>query len=271
MKYCLSVGLHNLFFDLAIVDSNHNLIKKYKCNYDRSKDISNNIYLAYRKYFSKYHIDYVGVGISNNIRFKDDFVYSITAFSFNRYNLKQSLYKLFKKEVLIVEETYLASLAASYKLDSHSLLYLVVDNRISNSIVVDHNIVELDDDIDLRNNEPLHTKCSKDAFKAAFLANDFDDDYVGGYFLSSDKICNEIVSKWSKNLSYYIEKILKELPVDDIIFAGYLGEYLKYFEKYLSINKKVRCMGGCDHRQLTLIGVSHLIFKDSCLNLENKF
>ena len=61
------------------------------------------------------------------------------------------------------------------------------------------------------------------------------------------------------------------MPVHDIVFAGYLGEYFKYFDKYLSINKKVRCMGGVNHRELTLIGVSHLIFKDNCWRLENKW
>ena len=263
MKYCLSVGLHNLFFDIAIVDSNHKIVKKYKCNYDRNKDISNNIYLSYKKNFSKYNIDYIGVGVSNNIEFKDEFIYSVTAFNFNRYDLKQSLYKLFKKEIYVMEETYLASLAASYELDSHSLLYLILDNKISNSFVIDHEIIELEDDVNLRINEDLHAKCCKDSFKAELLANNFDDDYVGGYFISNNCVCNEIVQKWCKNLSVSIEKIIKELPVNDIVFSGYLGEYFSYFNRYLLINKKIRCLGGFNHRRLTLQGVSHLMFKDN--------
>ena len=153
MKYCLSVGLHNLYFDIAIVNQNHEIVKKYRCLYDRSKDISSNIYKNYKKYFDKYQISAVGVGISNNIEFKDDVIYSVKAFNFNRYNLKQALLKQFKTEVLIIEETYAASLGVYYLNSKQSLLYVILDNKISNSFVIDGEILLLEDDINLSVNK----------------------------------------------------------------------------------------------------------------------
>ena len=49
MKYCLSVGVHNLFFDIAVVDENHKFIKKslqhFKFDYAHNKP--HNIYLEF--------------------------------------------------------------------------------------------------------------------------------------------------------------------------------------------------------------------------------
>ena len=158
MKYCLAIGLHNWFFDIALVDNNYNIIGKHKCNYDRNKDISSNIYEAYRKYFFGYSVVSVGVGVSNNIEFKDEILYGVKAFDFTRYNLRQSLEKLFKVDIHVVEETYLASLAVYHFNDCKSLLYLVIDNKISNSFVLDGEIIELDDDINFRVNDVLNNK-----------------------------------------------------------------------------------------------------------------
>ena len=91
MKYCLAIGLHNMFFDAAIIDSNHNVVIKRVCKYDRSKDISNNIYLAYNKYFKDYKIEYIGVGISNNIEYRDEIIYNMKSLNITRYNLDKSL------------------------------------------------------------------------------------------------------------------------------------------------------------------------------------
>jgi len=262
MKYCLCVGLHNLFFDIAIVNNRCEIVKKYKCNFDRAKDISRNIYNAYRKYFYKYDLVGVGVGISNNIEYKDDFLYNIKSFNFDRYNLKQSLFKLFKVDICLMEETYLASLSLSYDLRSESLLYLILDNKISNSFVLNNEVIELDDDLNLRLSEELNNKCCKDTFKSYFLTNDLDDDCVGNYFVSNNEICKKIIAKWSKNLDVYLNKLIKEIRVDKIVFGGYLGEYLEYFKEYLLISKNVNCLCINNHREHTLKGVSHLIFKD---------
>lgn len=263
MKYCLSVGLHNLFFDIAIVDQNHKIISKHKCGYDRNKDISMNIYLSYKKYFSLYPIKAIGIGISNNISFKDDFLYGVKSFSFNRYNLKHSLSKLFEVDIYIFEETHLAALACSYKLNSDSLLFIIIDSKISNSFVFDKQIVELEEDIDLRLNEDLNANCCKSALKAEFLKNNFDDEYIGEYFLSNNIKCKEIIGNWAKILDKYLNKIIRELPVNKVIFSGYIGEYFEEFKEYLSISNKLDCTSINNHREQTLIGVSHLIFKDN--------
>ena len=270
MKYCLSIGLHNLFFDIAIVDSNHNLIKSYKCDYDRSKDISNNIFIAYKKYFIDYKIECLGVGVSNNIIFKDDILYSLKAFDLNQYNLKQSLHKLFKVDIYIGKETYLASLATYNTLDKSSLLYIVLDNKISNSFVVEGEIIELEEDIDFLKNRKLNSKCNKDALKAKFLVNNYDDEYIGGYFLSKDKNISLIIDQWAKELNKNVEKIVKEIKVDGIVFAGYLGEYFPYFKDSMNISKKIDCFFISSHNRQSLIGISHLMFKDKRSRLENK-
>ena len=263
MKYCLSLGLHNLFFDIAIVDQNHKIINKYKCGYDRNKDISMNIYLAYKKYFSLYSIKAIGIGISNNITFKDDFLYGVKSFTFNRYDLKNALSKLFEVDIYIFEETHLAALACSHKLDSNSLLFIIIDTKISNSFVFDKQIVELEEDIDLRLNEDLNTNCCKGALKSEFLRNNFDDEYICEYFLSNNVKCKEIIGNWAKILDKCLGKIVKEFPVNKVIFSGYIGEYFEEFKDYLSITKKFDCSSINNHREQTLIGVSHLIFKDN--------
>ena len=48
---------YNLFYDIAIVNDKHEIEKKLKCKYDLNKDISNNIYLTYKKYYSNYEIE----------------------------------------------------------------------------------------------------------------------------------------------------------------------------------------------------------------------
>lgn len=262
MKYCLSVGLHNLYFDIAVINNNHELIKKYTCMYDRSKDVSSNIYTAYKKYFSQYKIVGIGVGISNNIDFKDGVIYSIKAFNFDRYNLKQSLMKQFKVEVTIIEETYAASLGVYSSLDTQSLLYVIVDNKISNSFVIGGEIILLEEDINLTHNENLNRLCSKDTLKRIFLKHDLDDEYIGGYYISNDETIKNIVKEWASNLNYYVEKIVKTLKVDTVVFAGYMGEYFNYFKQYMNVTNRIECSSTSDHRLHTLIGIAHLIFKD---------
>lgn len=263
MEYCLSVGLHNLFYDLAIVNSNHEIVLKHRCVYDLNKDISNNIFSAYKKYFSDFQIEYVGVGVSNNIEFKDNILYKMKLFNFNRYDLKQSLNKIFKKDVYILEETYLASLSVAFKLDSKSLLYLVLDNRISNSFVVSKEIVELEDDINLNKNIDLDRVCSKTFLRRALLNAGYDDDFISGCFFSINPKCLEITKNWANTLEKHIKKITRELKVDDIVFAGYLGDYFEEYKKYMNFKEDVTCHSLFHHRDETLIGVSHLIFKDN--------
>lgn len=262
MKYCLGVGLHNLYFDIAIVNQNNKIMKSCRCFYDRSRDISSNIYKAYKKHFDKYAIEAVGVGISNNIEFKDEVIYSIKAFSFNRYNLKQALVKQFKTEVLIIEETYAASLGVYYDSPKQSLLYVILDNKISNSFVVDGDIILLENDIDLSKNEMLNEKCAKDTLKKQFLMQDLDDEYIGGYFLSKKSNVRSIIKDWAICLNKELEKIVKILKVDKIVFAGYIGAYLETFKEYMGVTNRIETASIDSHKLQTLIGISHLIFKD---------
>ena len=263
MKYCLSVSLHNLYFDIAIVDEKHNIVGRKHCLYDRSKDVSTNIYLEYKRKFAKYNVKGVGVGVSNNIKFKDDVIYSIKAFNFNRYNLKQALFKLFKEDVIIIEETYAASLGVYSSMECNSLLYVIADNQISNSFVVDKELVALEDDIDLSKNEQLNSLCCKSTLKRSFLSNNLDDDYIGGYFISNNELVKNIIKEWAHTLNLYLEKIVKELKVDKIVLAGYMGEYFNYYKQFMNISKRIECDCTSNHVLETLIGISHLIFKDN--------
>ena len=68
-------------------------------------------------------------------------------------------------------------------------------------------------------------------------------------------------------LSLNIKQLIK---VDNIVFAGSLGEYFSYFKEYMNVSKNVNCFFISTHRNKTLIGVSHLIFKDKFPRLENK-
>ena len=262
MKYCLSIGLHNLYFDIAIINNKHEMIGKKRCLYDRSKDISNNIYSAYKKNFNKYHINGVGVALSNNINFKDDVLYSIKAFNLNRYDLKKALVKQFKVEVFMIEETYAASLGVYSSLECKSLLYVIVDNRISNSFVVDGELLMLEDDINLAIDENLNRKCGKDNLKKIFLSKGFDDEYIGGYCISKDPSVNKIIQEWAKELNSNLEKVVKTLKVEKIVFAGYMGEYFKYYSGNMNIVNKITCSCINNHSIQALIGISHLIFKD---------
>lgn len=252
-----------MFFDIAVVDENHKFVKKYKVNYDRNKDIASNIYMVYQNKLKEYKINYIGVGISNNIDYKEGFLHKVTSFDFNRYNLKQSLYKLFKMDISIFEETDLAALAIANQINESSLIYLLIDNKLSNSVIIDKKIVELDDDNKLKNNEKVNELCSKDYIKSEMLKSGFDDDYIGAYFFSKNVIHKNIIKKWSENLEKFLMNIIKNYPVNKIVFAGYLGEYLEYFKKYLKCNSASECVCISNHRDATLLGVSHLIFKDN--------
>ena len=260
MKFCLAIGLHHSYFDIAIIDSNHEIVEKRVCKYNKNMDVSNSIYSYYKLYFGNYKIAYVGVGVSNNIEFKDDIVYNLQGAS--RYNITKSLYKLFKKDVYVLDETMLAGLAMAYKLNSKSLIYLIVDNKVSNSFIFDKNVVVLDDDIDIRKGKNID-KCNKSAFKKECLKKDLDDEFVGIYFFSNNEIAKGIVNSWCKNLSEEIKRVTSTLKVNDIVFAGYLGQYYEDFRKYLKLPKNVNCVSTKDNRENTLLGISHLIYKDN--------
>ena len=259
MKYCLAIGLHHSYFDLAIVDENHTIVNKKVCKYNKNMDVSNSIYSYYKLYFSEYRISYVGVGVSNNIEFNDDIIYNLNGAS--RYNITKSLYKLFKKEIYVLDETQLAGLAMAYKLDSDSLLYLIVDNTVSNSFIIGKNIVVLEDDINIKCGNNID-KCKKDSFKLECLKRDLDDEIIGLYFFSENDKSKEVVSDWCNCLSKEIKRILNVLNVNDVVFAGYLGQYYKDFEKYLKLPKNVNCFVTNSNRENTLVGISHLINKD---------
>lgn len=263
MRYCLSIGLHNLYFDIAIVDENHNIVVKNRILYDRSKDVSNNIFNAYQKHFKKYKLEGIGISVSSNIEYKDDVIYKIKALNVNRYNLKQAMKKAFKMDVLIIEERYAASIGAYKGLDAYSLMYVILDNKICNSIVVDGEILLLDEDIDLLKNKILNDLCSKNTLKSLFLEHNLDDEYVGGYFLSNNSDVKKIINNWAKDLNKYLMELLKSLKVEQLMFAGNLGVYYPYFKEYLTVDKYVRCDCVNDHIGNTIIGISHLIFKDN--------
>lgn len=260
MKYCLSVGLHSSYFDLAIVDSEHSLLEKRVCKYDKNMDAASSVYSCYKTYFSKYKIAFVGVGVSNNIEFNEDIIYNLHGAK--RYNLANSLHKLFKCDVYTLDETMVASLTLAKKNSSKSLLYVVLDKKVTNSIVIDGDIVLLEDDINLKNSECAE-KCNKSSFKLECLKKDLDDEFVGRYFFSQNEICKEIVSNWCKILSKEINKIIKVLPVEEIAFAGYFGEYYNDFNQYMKIDKNIKCYSVNNHKENVLIGISHLIFKDN--------
>ena len=251
-----------MFFDIAIVNSNHQIEKKKVCKYEIHMDIASNIYSAYKELFNEYKIEYVGVGVSNNIEYKDDIIYSIKSMRINRYNLKTSLYKLFKKDICILNETDLAAISYSVDNNSNALLYVLVDSKISNSFVVDSDVIYLEDDINLSKSDKADLY-SEDTFKRECLNNDLDDEYVPMYLFSTNKTCKKIVEKWCKILSEEINRVIKELPVEEIAFSGYMGEYYEDFKEYMNLPKKIKCGASNKHRENTLRGVSHLMFKDN--------
>lgn len=251
-----------MFFDIAIVDSNHQIVKKKVCKYKVHMDIANNIYSAYKELFGSYKIEYVGVGVSNNIDFKDDIIHSIKSMKINRYNLRLSLYKLFKIDIFILTETDLAAITYSVDNNSKALLYVLIDSKVSNSFIVSNSIVSLDDDINLSKSDKVDLY-SEDTFKKECLNNDLDDEYVPMYLFSTNKTCKKIVEKWCKILSEEINRVIKELPVEEITFSGYMGEYFEDFKEYVNLPKKIKCGASNKHRENTLRGVSHLMFKDN--------
>ena len=259
MKYCLAVGIHTFYFDLAIVDSNHQIVGKKVCKYNKSMDIANTIYSSYKMYFKEYKISYVGVGVVNTITFKDNIIYNLNGVS--RYNITSSLNKLFKKDVYVLEDSQLAGLAMSYRLASKSLLYLILDHHITNSYIIDHDIVVIEDDINILKGNNIDC-CKKEYLKSQLLKNGLDDEIVGIYFYSSNEKVKEIFNEWGKNLSSEISRIFKVLNVKDIAFAGYMGQYYDDFKDCLKLPKNVNCFPVKDNRENVLIGVSHLIFKD---------
>ena len=263
MKYCLSIGLHNLYFDIAIVDENNTIMGKNRVLYDRSKDVSNNIKNAYLKYFSKYKLYGIGVAISSNISYKDDVIYSLKALNIDRYNLKQAMEKIFKINVLLVEERYAASIGVYNELDVYSLAYVILDNKISNSVVVDGEVVLLDNEFDLLKNKKLNQICGKNNLKTVFLQNNLDDEYIGGYFLSNNSVAKGIIMKWAKELNKHLNKLFNSLRIEKVVFAGNLGVYYPYFKDYLKLNNFMKCDYISDHNDKTIKGVSHLIFKDN--------
>ena len=104
---------------------------------------------------------------------------------------------------------------------------------------------------------------SEDTFKRECLSNDLDDEYVPMYLFSTNKTCKKIVEKWCKILSEEINRVIKELPVEEIAFSGYMGEYYEDFKEYMNLPKKIKCEASNKHRENTLRGVSHLMFKDN--------
>ena len=260
MKYCLSVLLNKSNFDLAIVSEKHNIVKKRVCEYNKHTDVASSIFAAYSKEFKDYKVSYIGIGIANNIEFNGEVIYDLQGAG--RYNVVTALNKLFKKDVYVLDDASLAGLTLSYKEESRSLLYLIFDSKVSNSFIIDNEIVALEDDINIKKSINSD-KLVRSYIRKECVKRGLDDEFVCAYFFSNNESSKEVIYNWCKLVSEEISRLTKVLKVNDIAFSGYLGSYYDDFKDYLKIGKNIKCHAINNHKENTLIGVSHLMFKDN--------
>ena len=90
MKYALVVDLGATNFRIAIVNDNHEIVKKIKTSTDKNVDIAFKIYTEYKNLDVNYDLTAVVVGVPGSINFKGRIIRDLPNIKMNEYDLESA-------------------------------------------------------------------------------------------------------------------------------------------------------------------------------------
>lgn len=280
MKYGLVVDLGATNLRVALVDSNHHIVSKSKCNLDKNKDIAFNIYSEYKKLCDNCMLEKVVVGVPGTINYKNNIVRDLPNIGIKEYDLYSALEKLFKTEIVIINDASLASIG-EYSLHKEEKVfqYITISSGIGGGLIVNGTLFNGNSGFEQEigrmaiKNGKFENLCSGNALKNRLLKENIDEEYPSNALISKKENYRKVVEAWLDDLSDGIGNIIKVIDPSMIVFGGGLGIYIDYFKKGLIERlKKEIPVDVLDNLKLVksyyeddsaLIGGSYLIFQDN--------
>lgn len=280
MKYGLVVDLGATNLRVAIVNSNHEIVKKVKTNSDKNMDIAFKIFTEYKNMNFDYYIEKVIVAVPGSIDMKNNIIRDLPNLDVKEYDLYSALKKLFNVEIQIVNDASLAALGeySLYK-EEKVFQYITISSGIGGGLIYKGNLFEGSNGFEQEigrmklNEYTFEQLCSGNALKNRLLKENIDEEYPSIALVSKKENYQKVVNEWLDDLSVGISNIIKFINPSMIVFGGGLGSYVDYFKKGLidRLNKelpfdviddlKIEKANYKDNS--ALIGGSYLIFQDN--------
>lgn len=281
MEYALVVDLGATNLRIALVNSDHKIIKKIKTNTDKSMDIAFKIYTEYKNLNVNYKLQGVAVAVAGSINFKDNIIRDLPNLKVKEYDLKSALFKLFDVPIIIINDASLAALG-EYSLHKGEEIfqYITVSTGIGGALIYKGNLFEGNNGFEqeigrmiIKDNLKFEMLCSGNALKNRLLKENIDEEYASNALLSAKQNYQKVVDEWLDDLSIGIGNIVKIINPSMIVFGGGLGNYVDYFKKGLlerlskelpfDIVNDLKIERAKYDDDSAIVGGSYLIFQDN--------
>jgi len=280
MKYGLVIDLGATNLRVAIVNSNHEIVKKVKTNSDKNMDIAFKIFTEYKNMDLDYNVEKVVVAVPGTIDVKNNIIRDLPNLDVKEYDLYRALKKLFNVEIQIVNDASLAALGEySLHKDEKVFQYITISSGIGGALIYKGDLFEGSNGFEQEigrmevNGNKFECLCSGNALKNRLLKENIDEEYPSIALISKKENYQKVVNEWLDDLSVGIGNIIKVINPSMIVFGGGLGSYIDYFKKGLleRLSKelpfdviddlKIEKANYKDNS--ALIGGSYLIFQDN--------
>lgn len=280
MKYALVIDLGATNLRIALVNSNHEIIKKVKVSTDKNMDIAFKIYTEYNNLNINNKLEGIVVGVAGSINFKDNIIRDLPNLKIKDYNLYDALYKLFGIPIKIINDASLAALGEySLHKEERVFQYITISSGIGGGLVYNGELFEgnngFEQEIGRMNVRGcmFEELCSGNALKNRLLKENIDEEYPSVALVSKKENYQKVVNEWLDDLSIGVADIVKIINPSMIVFGGGLGAYVEYFKKGLvdrlnkelpfDVVKDLKISKSYYNDDSGIVGGSYLIFQDN--------
>ena len=280
MKHALVIDLGATNLRIALVNEEHKIIKKIKCDVKKSVDIAFTIYTEYKKMNLDIDLEGIVVGVAGSIDFKNNIIRDLPNLKIKEYDLKSALNKLFNVPITIINDASLAAIG-EYSLHKEEKVfqYITISSGIGGGLVYKGELFAGDNGFEqeigrtIVKGELFEALCSGEAFKNRLLSAGIDEEYPSSALVSQKENYKKVVNEWLDDLSIGISNIVKVINPSMIVFGGGLGSYVEYFRKGLTerlynylpkdVVSDLKMLESHYKDDSALIGGSYLIFQDN--------
>lgn len=240
MKYGVVVDLGATNLRVAIVNSNHEIVKKVKVTHDSNMDIAFKIFTEYKNMDINKNIEMVVVGVAGSINYKNKIIRDLPNLKIKEYDLESALVKLFNVPIKILND---ASLAAFGEYSLHSdekvFQYITISSGIGGALIYKGKLFEGNNGFEQEigrmkiGNQIFEKLCSGNALKNRLLKENIDEEYPSAALMSKQTKYKKVIEEWLNDLSIGVCNVIKILNPSMIVFGGGLGSYVDYFKNGL--------------------------------------
>lgn len=280
MKYALVIDLGATNLRIALINDEHKIIKKIKCDVKKSVDIAFTIYTEYKKMNLDIDLEGIVVGVAGSIDFKNNIIRDLPNLKIKEYDLKSALNKLFNVPITIINDASLAAIG-EYSLHKEEKVfqYITISSGIGGGLIYrgqlfgGSNGFEQEIGRMIIKGELFESLCSGNAFKNRLLSAGIDEEYPSIALMSQKENYKKVVNEWLDDLAIGIGDIVKVINPSMIVFGGGLGSYIEYFREGLlerlhnylptDIVNDLKLVESHYKDDSALIGGSYLIFQDN--------